>query len=109
VANQPEERSALGVGIEWSSRITTVALGFSVPPVIGFIVDRWLGWAPVATLVGILVGFVSGLLQTVRLASGLPGAKTRGKGSSGGTSDTTRSGSPEIPDRRSQPSGEDSS
>jgi F0F1-type ATP synthase assembly protein I len=106
VAKQPEQRSALAVGIEWSSKITTVALGFSVPPVIGFIVDRWLGWAPVATLVGIVVGFVWGLLQTVRLASGMPGAKSRGIGGSGGAADTTRPGGLDSGDRR--PPGQDS-
>ena len=30
------------VGFEWASRVTTIALGFSVPALIGFGLDRWL-------------------------------------------------------------------
>lgn len=75
VAKQPELRSAAAVGIEWASRVTTVAMGFSVPPLVGFGIDRWLGWTPVATLIGIVLGFVSGLLQTLRLSNDLPGDK----------------------------------
>ena len=68
MAKQPEQRSALAIGIGVASRVTTVALGFSVPPLIGFALDRWWGSTPVATLIGIVLGFVSGLLGTIRLA-----------------------------------------
>ena len=36
VVEQPESRSALAVGIEWASRVTTIALGFSLPALLGF-------------------------------------------------------------------------
>ncbi len=75
VARQSEKRSSLAVGFEVASRVTTVGLGFSVPPVLGYVLDRWWGSTPVATLLGIVLGFVSGLLQTVRLARDLPGGK----------------------------------
>jgi F0F1-type ATP synthase assembly protein I len=80
VALQPESRSALAVGVEWAAKVTTIALGFSLPAFIGFGLDRWLGSTPVATFVGIVLGFVSGLLQTIRLASDLPGKKPPGQG-----------------------------
>jgi ATP synthase protein I len=80
LAKQPEQRSALALGVEWASKVTTVALGFSVPPLLGFGLDRWWGSTPVATLIGIVLGFVSGLLQTVRLAKDLPGGSPRASG-----------------------------
>ena len=46
MAKQPEQRSALAVGFELASRVTTVALGFSVPPLLGFGLDRWWGSTP---------------------------------------------------------------
>jgi F0F1-type ATP synthase assembly protein I len=76
VAKQLQQRSALSVGFEVASRVTAVGLGFSVPPVLGYALDRWWGSTPVATLVGMVLGFVSGLLQTVRLAKDLPGGKS---------------------------------
>ena len=75
MALQPGSRSAVAVGVEWAAKVTTIAVGFSLPAFIGFGFDRWLGSTPVATMIGIVLGFVSGLLQTIRLASNLPGKK----------------------------------
>ena len=75
MALQPGSRSALAVGVEWASKVTAIAVGFSLPAFIGFGLDRWLGSTPVATMIGIVLGFVSGLLQTIRLASNLPDKK----------------------------------
>jgi F0F1-type ATP synthase assembly protein I len=99
VAKQPEQRSAVAVGVEVASRVTTVALGFSVPPLVGFGLDRWWGSTPVATMVGIVLGFVSGLLQTLRLAKDLPGSKRSASGRSfapGDVDQNTRDG-PDSP------------
>jgi len=74
---EPESRSAVAVGFEWASRVSTIAIGFSLPAIIGFGVDRWLGSSPVATLVGVVVGFGSGLTQILRLANNLPGQQER--------------------------------
>ncbi len=70
---QPASRSPLAVALELATRITTIGLGFSVPAVIGFGLDLWWGSAPVATLVGVVLGFASGLLQTIRFARDFPG------------------------------------
>lgn len=78
VVEQPESRSPLGVGFALASRITTVGMAFALPPAIGFVVDRWLGTTLVATLIGALLGFVAGILQTVRMAQQLsPGPARR--------------------------------
>jgi ATP synthase protein I len=79
VADQREPRSPLGVGLELASRITTIGLEFALPPMAGFGVDRWLGTAPVGTIVGSVLGFVVGMLHAVRMSSDLaPGPRRPG-------------------------------
>ncbi len=60
------------MGVEWASKVTTIAVGFSLPPVIGFALDRWWGSAPIATIAGTILGFVAGLLQVLGLAREIP-------------------------------------
>jgi ATP synthase protein I len=69
VVDQRESQSLLSVGIAWATRITTIALELSVPVAVGFGLDRWLSTAPLATLLGALLGFVLFMLHTVRIAS----------------------------------------
>jgi ATP synthase protein I len=71
VADQREPRSPLGVGLEWVSRITTIGLEFALPPAAGFGVDYWLGTTPAGTITGAVLGFVVGMLHTVRMSSEL--------------------------------------
>jgi hypothetical protein len=63
----------------WASRITNVALGFSVPPLLGFGLDRWWGTVPVVTMIGAVAGFALGMFQTIRLASDLPSGRGKAK------------------------------
>jgi hypothetical protein len=56
-------------------------MSFAIPPLAGFGLDRWMGWSPVATLLGVVAGFVAGMLQTVKLARHLPGRTDRTGGS----------------------------
>ena len=79
MVEEREPESALAAGMIWASRITTVALGFSLPPLLGFALDRWLGTVPVATMIGAVLGFVSGMFQTMRLGSDLTRGKSQGK------------------------------
>jgi len=76
VAQKPGSRSALAVGVEWASKVTTIAVGFSLPPVIGFALDRWWGSAPIATIAGTILGFVLGLMQVLALAREIPAGPT---------------------------------
>ncbi len=71
MADQPEPRSPLGVGLELASRITTIGLEFALPPMAGFGVDYWLGTTPAGTIAGAVVGFLVGMLHTVRMSSDL--------------------------------------
>jgi F0F1-type ATP synthase assembly protein I len=79
VAKERDPGSALAAGMMWASRITSVALGFSLPPLLGYALDRWWNTTPVATMVGAVLGFVSGMFQTMRLASDLPGGKSHAR------------------------------
>lgn len=63
-----EPRSALSVGIQWASRVTTVGLEFVVPPLLGVALDRWWGTNPLAMLTGAVLGFVAGMMQILRIA-----------------------------------------
>ncbi len=54
--DQRDSRSWLSVGIAWASRITTLALEFAVPVLIGVGLDRWWGTSPGATIAGAVLG-----------------------------------------------------
>jgi ATP synthase protein I len=69
VVDQRESQSSLSVGIGWASRITTIAMELSVPVAVGFGLDRWLSTAPLATILGAVLGFVLFMVHTVRIAS----------------------------------------
>jgi F0F1-type ATP synthase assembly protein I len=77
VVEDREERSALAVAMQSASRITTVAMGFSMPALIGFGLDRWWGTLPVATITGAILGFPLGMLQVLHLARDFPGKSRR--------------------------------
>jgi len=58
-------------------------MGFAMPALIGFGLDRWWGTTPRATIAGAILGFVSGMIQTLRLAREVPGESSRGPKNSG--------------------------
>ena len=60
--------SALSVGMEWASRVTTVGLEFALPPLAGAGLDRWWGTSPWATVVGAVLGFAVGMVHLLRIA-----------------------------------------
>jgi ATP synthase protein I len=68
-----EPRSAVSIGFEWASRVSTVGLEFVVPTLIGVWLDSRWGTSPLATLAGTLLGFtlmIIHLLRIVRERSG---------------------------------------
>jgi ATP synthase protein I len=80
VVPQRGSQSLLSVGLEWSSRITAIGLEFSLPVLLGFGVDHWLGTRPVATVTGAFLGFGLGMMHTLRMARDLSAvASGRGK------------------------------
>jgi F0F1-type ATP synthase assembly protein I len=68
VAEHRESRSRLAVGLEWASRITTIALEFSLPALLGYALDHWWHTTPAGTLVGAVLGFAAGMVHTLKLA-----------------------------------------
>jgi hypothetical protein len=73
VSQKPDGRSALSIGMDWSARITTIGLEFSLPAFLGFSLDRWLKTSPWLTVIGAFLGLGIGMLHVIRLASNLPG------------------------------------
>jgi len=62
-----DPRSRLARGIEWATIATTIGLEFALPCVLGFMVDRRFGTTPVGTLLGAVLGFLMGMVHTIRL------------------------------------------
>ena len=70
-----EPRSALSVGMEWASRVTSVGLEFVLPALLGALLDHWWGTSPVALLVGAVLGFAVGMMGILRIAREGAGGK----------------------------------
>jgi ATP synthase protein I len=83
VVRQRGLQSLLSLGLEWSSKITAIGLEFSIPALLGFGVDHWLRTTPVATVAGAVLGFVLGMMHTLRIAKELPGGASGRRNSSG--------------------------
>ena len=67
---EPSKKSdSLSQGIYWASRGMSVALEFVVPAVLGLWLDRYWKFAPLAVIVGAIIGFAIGLSHLLRLAS----------------------------------------
>lgn len=54
----------------WVSRVTSIGLSFVVPVILGVLADRLFKTSPAFTVAGVVLGFVVGTLQVVRLAGG---------------------------------------
>lgn len=65
--NTPDGRSPLALALEWVSRITAIAMEMVLPIVIGYWIDKWLGTKVVFLILGLIVGFVSGIWNLVKL------------------------------------------
>lgn len=66
--SQPDRRSALAIGVEWASRVSTIGLEFALPPLAGAYCDQRAGTSPWLTLLGVLLGFVVGMWHILRIA-----------------------------------------
>lgn len=72
-----ESRSAVSVGLEWGSRVTTIGLEFALPAVLGRGVDVWLGTAPWLTVAGAVLGLTVGMIHVLRLPGEIARAEER--------------------------------
>jgi F0F1-type ATP synthase assembly protein I len=80
VAERPEARSRLAAGIAMASSITTIGLEFTIPVGLGFMIDRHWNTSPVATILGAVLGFLTGMMHVLRVAKSLsppPGSGSR--------------------------------
>jgi F0F1-type ATP synthase assembly protein I len=66
--DRPEPRSPLAVAVQWASRITTVGLEFALPPLAGVYLDRYWSLRPLATVLGVLIGFAVGMVHILGIA-----------------------------------------
>lgn len=78
--SQPDRRSALAIGLEWASRVSTIGLEFALPPLAGAYVDQRAGTSPWVTLLGVLVGFAVGMWHILRIARETQRDGTRDQG-----------------------------
>jgi F0F1-type ATP synthase assembly protein I len=65
--------------MEWAARVTTVALEFALPPLLGVWADRWFGMAPWLTVGGAILGFAVGMMHVLQLAKGPSQTRDEGK------------------------------
>ena len=70
-----DDRSRVAQGFALATLATTIGLEFTLPCVLGFVIDRRFGTSPGATLVGAVLGFVVGIAHTIRLGGGRPSGK----------------------------------
>lgn len=72
VKPQRVDFSPLAAAIQWTSRITSIALEMTLPAVLGFWLDHWLGTGFVFLLAGAVAGFCTAMLSLVRLGRQKP-------------------------------------
>jgi hypothetical protein len=69
VSEQPDDRPPLAVAMEWASRVTTISLEMALPGLVGYWIDqRLVGRGFVFLVLGVALGFVTGLMSLLRLA-----------------------------------------
>jgi F0F1-type ATP synthase assembly protein I len=83
VVEHPERRSTRAWALEMAARSTTIGVEFAVPPAAGYVLDTRLGTLPLATVCGLLLGFLGGMLHLVHMAremeKGMQGPKPPGR------------------------------
>ena len=63
----PDQRPPLAVAMEWSSRITTIALEMVLPGAAGYWLDLKLGTRIVFLVIGVVLGFSVAMLHLIQL------------------------------------------
>lgn len=64
-----DDRSPWALAMEWTSRVTSIALEMVLPPLGGIWLDRHLGLRlPIFLVAGVLLGFAVAMMQLFRLA-----------------------------------------
>jgi ATP synthase protein I len=61
--------------MQWVSRITSISMEMVLPGVLGYFVDQWLGTKLVFLILGLILGFVGGIWQLIKLTKHDNGCK----------------------------------
>jgi F0F1-type ATP synthase assembly protein I len=77
VSKATDKRSALSIGMEWSTRITAIGLEFALPALLGIGLDEWWKTSPWMTLGGAILGLVMGMFHVFRLAAHIERGSSR--------------------------------
>ena len=67
--NPPDDQPPIAMAMVWVSRITTISIEMVLPGVIGYWIDLRLGTKPAFLIVGVILGFVGGMWQLLKLAN----------------------------------------
>jgi F0F1-type ATP synthase assembly protein I len=68
----PDDRPPIVRGMEWVARATTIALEMALPPLAGSWADDHFGTEPLLTVVGAVLGLITGIWHLVRLTKPMP-------------------------------------
>jgi F0F1-type ATP synthase assembly protein I len=64
-----DERSPLAIAMDWSSRLTTIALEMALPALVGYWVDEKLGTKLVFLVSGAVLGLATGMWHLLKMTS----------------------------------------
>ncbi len=74
--HSPDDRDPLARAVEWTSRVTTISFEMVLPGMVGFWIDQRLGTKAIFLVLGVVLGFATGLWHLIRLGkSSPPGGK----------------------------------
>lgn len=71
------QRRSVASAIQWSSRITTLAMSMALPPLLGYWLDNRWKTSPWLTVVLAGFGFAAGISQLVRMSKELGSKSTK--------------------------------
>jgi F0F1-type ATP synthase assembly protein I len=65
--NSSDDQSSYANAMQWVSRITSIVIEMVLPGVIGYWIDLRLGTKVLFLILGVILGFVGGIWQLIKL------------------------------------------
>jgi F0F1-type ATP synthase assembly protein I len=65
--DEPDRRSPLAIGMEWSTLLMAIGLEMAIPAGGGYWLDLRIGTMPVFASLGAILGFSAGLFHLLRI------------------------------------------